>query len=333
MLAALDSYDRQGLRPAMELLRDLESFATERSGAPFARFAEVEGRLTRFVQGLSGRPLAVRSVARALPHGPTPTRSSCPNCWRSNPRPTATGACTRRWPRTCGRRRAMAPSTSTSMRRSLCCPIGRARWSGWRCWKPCDSMPASPPSYPVSPAEMAELRGPWPDALATVLPRLQAARATVQDSLQPQHRPARPPHPDVDRPPRAVRADHQGVVPAGAGQDRRDGERGDPHRHERAARPGASRPAGRRGARASPRGAIRHKAAVEARAGAGRRHRQGRRVDRQGQTAHRRARLIGDADGEAGAAAAGDRAPQPAVRHDDDGQGHDRRGSSAFASA
>ena len=53
-------------------------------------------------------------------------------------------------------------------------------------------------------------------------------------------------------------------------------------------------------------------------------------VDRQGQTAHRRARLIGHADGEAGAAAASDRAPQPAVRHDDDGQGHDRRGSSAF---
>ena len=34
--------------------------------------------------------------------------------------------------------------------------------------------------------------------------------------------------------------------------------------------------------------------------------------------------------GEAGAAAASDRAAQPAVRHDDDGQGHDRRGSSAF---
>ena len=73
-----------------------------------------------------------------------------------------------------------------------------------------------------------------------------------------------------------------------------------------------------------------HKAAVEARAGAGRRHRQGRRIDRQGQAADRRARLIGHADGEAGAAAAGDRAAQPAVRHDDHGQGHDRRGSSAF---
>ena len=75
------------------------------------------------------------------------------------------------------------------------------------------------------------------------------------------------------------------------------------------------------------------KAAVEARAGAGCRHRQGRRVDRQGQAAHRRARLVGHADGEAGAAAASDRAAQPAVRHHDHGQGHDRRGSSAFRSA
>ena len=69
--------------------------------------------------------------------------------------------------------------------------------------------------------------------------------------------------------------------------------------------------------------------AVEAHAAAGRRHRQGRRTDRQGQAADRRARLVGDAHGEAGIAAAGDRAAQPAVRHHDDGQGHDRRGSSA----
>ncbi len=47
----------------------------------------------------------------------------------------------------------------------------------------------------------------------------------IAHHLQPQHRPARPPHPDVDRPPRAVQADHQGDAAARARADRRDAER------------------------------------------------------------------------------------------------------------
>jgi nitric oxide reductase NorD protein len=60
VLAALDAYDRQGLRAAMDQLRNLEAFCAARAGTPVARLAEVEQRLTRFLQGLSGRPLAVR---------------------------------------------------------------------------------------------------------------------------------------------------------------------------------------------------------------------------------------------------------------------------------
>ena len=86
--------------------------------------------------------------------------------------------------------------------------------------------------------------------------RLRLARPLAADRhhLQPQHRPARPAHPDVDRPPRAVQADHQGDAAAGERASIAETvERGDPHRHERADGAGASRSAGGRGARAGQR--------------------------------------------------------------------------------
>ncbi|MFA6311876.1 MAG: nitric oxide reductase activation protein [Sterolibacterium sp.] len=59
-LAGLDAFDRQGGRAAMELLRDLDGFRATRAGAlPVAKFSEVETRLARFIQGLSGRPLSL----------------------------------------------------------------------------------------------------------------------------------------------------------------------------------------------------------------------------------------------------------------------------------
>ena len=111
-------------------------------------------------------------------------------------------------------------------------------------------------------------------------------------------------------------------------------QRGHPHRHERAARAGASRPAGGRGAgararsrRPAPKPVSKLAPAPDAAIA------QGRRTDRQGQAADRGARLVGDAARQTRTAAAGDRAAQPAVRHHDHGQGHDRRGPSAVASA
>ena len=85
--------------------------------------------------------------------------------------------------------------------------------------------------------------------------RLGLARPLADDRhhLQSQHRPARPPHPDVDRPPRAVQADHQGDAAAGARAHRGDRERRHRARHERADGAGASRPAGGRRARAGDR--------------------------------------------------------------------------------
>jgi nitric oxide reductase NorD protein len=60
VIAGLDAYDKEGLRQAMERLRDLEGFVALKEGRAFARFAEVEARLARFLQGLAGRPLALK---------------------------------------------------------------------------------------------------------------------------------------------------------------------------------------------------------------------------------------------------------------------------------
>jgi len=62
VIAGLDNYDKYGLRPAMESLRDLDGFIALREGRLFAQFGEVEQRLARFVQGLSGRPLAMKAA-------------------------------------------------------------------------------------------------------------------------------------------------------------------------------------------------------------------------------------------------------------------------------
>lgn len=61
VIAGLDTYDKEGLRPAMEMLRDLDGFVAVREDRAFARFSEVEPRLARFVKGLAGRPLALKA--------------------------------------------------------------------------------------------------------------------------------------------------------------------------------------------------------------------------------------------------------------------------------
>ena len=60
VLAGLDAFDRHGGRAAMDLLRDYENFSVAKDGErTLTKFAEIEARLARFVQGLSGRPLGL----------------------------------------------------------------------------------------------------------------------------------------------------------------------------------------------------------------------------------------------------------------------------------
>jgi len=62
-VAGLDVFDKKGLRAAVETLRDIDGFLAVRAGRLHASFAEVEQRLARFVLGLAGRPLAIKSGA------------------------------------------------------------------------------------------------------------------------------------------------------------------------------------------------------------------------------------------------------------------------------
>jgi hypothetical protein len=94
--------------------------------------------------------------------------------------------------------------------------------------------------------------------------------------------------------------------------------------NERAERPGASRLAGRRGARRHQRARSRIGASGETYASARRRAREGGRADRRGQAADRRAGINRDARWRSLAASQSDRASSPTIRHHDHGQGHDR---------
>ena len=75
--------------------------------------------------------------------------------------------------------------------------------------------------------------------------RLRLARPLADDRhhVQSQHRSARTAHPDVDRSPHAVQADHQGDAAARTRAHRRDGERSHPPCAQRTDGPGSSRSA------------------------------------------------------------------------------------------
>jgi nitric oxide reductase NorD protein len=74
LLHAMDSYDRSGLRPALEIVRNMEEFIRfghERRAA--ALYEEHEAVLSHFVQGLSGRELKLEMTESALPYSDSET--------------------------------------------------------------------------------------------------------------------------------------------------------------------------------------------------------------------------------------------------------------------
>jgi nitric oxide reductase NorD protein len=183
VIAGLDAYDRQGLRPAMELLRDLEGFRAAREGRVFARYAEVEARLTRFVQGLSGRPLSLHSVGTGSPAWTDtetiflPERVAEQASAEDNRRLyKATAALL--WAQT------RYGTFSVDIDAAIAALPDRPRALAWLTLLEAVRLDARiAAELPGLAREMAELRGPWPEALAAVLRRLQAPGATVQDSL------------------------------------------------------------------------------------------------------------------------------------------------------
>jgi nitric oxide reductase NorD protein len=180
VLAGLDSYDRQGLRAAMELLRNLEAFSIERSGVPFARFAEVEGRLTRFVQGLSGRPLTLRVGSAAWTDTETiflpELLAQMPNADGNRSLFKAMAALL--WAQT------RYGTFSVDIEAALAQWPDRQRALDWLSLLEAVRLEARIAlELPGLAAEMAGLRGPWPTELTAAQERLTASTATVSDSL------------------------------------------------------------------------------------------------------------------------------------------------------
>ncbi|MCX8087103.1 MAG: hypothetical protein N3C63_09435 [Rhodocyclaceae bacterium] len=181
VIAGLDAYDKEGLRPAMETLRDLEGFIAVKEGRAFVRFAEIEPRLTRFVQGLAGRPLALKAGAYPWTDTETiylPERLALGRSAEENRRlyqalavllwaQTHYGtfaidleAELARWPE---REQALTWLAQLETVRLSAC-VERA--------------------LPGLGRLLAEARGAWPAELAAALPELQAPDATVATSLR-----------------------------------------------------------------------------------------------------------------------------------------------------
>jgi nitric oxide reductase NorD protein len=180
VIASLDAYDRQGLRPAMELLRDIEGFHSVREGRAFARFAEVEARLTRFVQGLSGRPLTLRVGSPAWTDTETiflPERlAECASDDDNRRLYKATAALL--WAQT------RYGTFSVDIDAAIAVLPDRVRALEWLTLLEALRLDACIANeLPGLAREMAELRGTWPEALASVQERLSAPKATVLDSL------------------------------------------------------------------------------------------------------------------------------------------------------
>jgi nitric oxide reductase NorD protein len=180
VIAGLDAYDRQGLRAAMDQLRDLEGFCAARGGTPVARLAELESRLARFLQGLSGRPLAV--LAGAVPWTDTET--------------VFLPELLARQPDAAGNRRLYkvlaallwAQTRYGTFKDDLDAAL--ARWDdrpralAWLALLETVRLDARIAlELPGLAAEIAAVRGPWPASLASAVARLARPGATVADSL------------------------------------------------------------------------------------------------------------------------------------------------------
>ena len=181
VLSGLDAYDRLGLRPAMDQLRNIELFRAERAGTPVTRLSEVEMRLARFLQGLSGRPLAVRAAAN--PWTDTET-VFLPELVAAH----ASAEVNRRL------YKAMAALLWAQTRHGtfsidLEARLGqwpdRERALGWLAALEAVRLDARiAAELPGLGAEIADVRGPWPAELAAALGRLTRPDATVGDSLE-----------------------------------------------------------------------------------------------------------------------------------------------------
>ena len=184
VLAGLDAYDRQGGQAAMALLRDLDGFCAARAHAPaVARLAELEPRLSRFLQGLSGRPLALGVGAVAYTDTETvflPAQlAALPTAADNRRLYKATAALL--WAQT---RYGTFGSAAIDIAAALSRFADRERALRWFAALEAVRLEAVlGAELPGLAAEIAQLRGPWPEGLRAAAGRLGRPDAAVSQTL------------------------------------------------------------------------------------------------------------------------------------------------------
>jgi len=184
-LAALEACDLHGFQAGVALVHAVDSFAAGRRGHGIA-YSEVEARLTRFIQGLAGRPLALAPGARAWTDSETitlPTQVDAQADSATNRRLYKVLA-TMLWAQTrYGGFGSATVDLAAGLAPWLDSPL-RERALGWLAALESVRLEAQIAlELPGLGAEIAAARGPWPPALQPMLARLSAPAATLADSL------------------------------------------------------------------------------------------------------------------------------------------------------
>ncbi|MDP1651681.1 MAG: hypothetical protein Q8L56_03055, partial [Rhodocyclaceae bacterium] len=184
VLAGLDTYDRKGGQLAMTLLRDLDGFCATREHAGAAvRLDECAARLGRFLQGLSGRGLALSAGAFAHTDSESiflPAQLATLPTAADNRRLYKAMAALL-WAQT---RHGTFGTAAIDIEAALSRWADRERALRWFAALEAVRLEAViAADLPGLAAEIAALRGPWPDALREAVRRLGRPDAAVSHSL------------------------------------------------------------------------------------------------------------------------------------------------------
>ena len=182
VLAGLEAYDREGGQAAMRLLRDLDAFCAARAQSA-ARLGDLEARLGRFLQGLSGRPLALAAAATAHTDTETvflPAQLAALPTARDNRRLYRAMAALL-WAQT---RHGTFGSAGSDVAAAFARWPERARAQRWFAVLEAIRLEAVlGAELPGLAAEIARLRGPWPARLLPAVARLAHPDAAVSRTL------------------------------------------------------------------------------------------------------------------------------------------------------
>ncbi len=181
VIAGLDVFDKRGLRASVETLRDIDGFLALREGRAYVRFAEIEQRLTRFVLGLSGRPLALKAGEYPWTDTETiflPERLAQFGNAEDN-RQFFKGLAVQLWAQT------RYGTFNADLESEIARWPEREQALTWLAHLEAVRLEACVArDLPGLGALLAGLRGTWPDSLGAALEELQAPTADIHDTLR-----------------------------------------------------------------------------------------------------------------------------------------------------